>query len=351
MNGFKRWGIRAAVPAIGLTLLVLALFARPGSGSHVVPVYVGYNATCDDLAPAGANWVELAVTSVATGTFSNGSLIVNLVIYQNEGATTADWTASDGVEGVFVKGGPGGYFYDYEPAARADSGLTAPANSNNGNHYNINHLLFCRTAPLNTATPTFTVTPSPTATATATFTPTVTITPTVPSTPLPTPTPPLSGTATVTPTPTPTATSTAARPTPSATPSRAAEQFYFPTICKHCFVSPGEPNNTCKEAHSISRNKTYDFFADDLADWYTFDLHLPGEVEIRVENFVPMWGQATVYRGPVCNGALLVKIIGDPLTDKILDLGLQPADRFYLFVSNDGDLNFTDMYHVTVETR
>src|SRR5690554_2227094 len=148
----RRLPTRAVATAAALFLLLVTLLPRPTSGSHVDPVYVGFNASCSDLSPAGATWEQFQISSVSDGTYSHGPLVVTLDVHAGT-VTTIDWSSNLGVDGVFVKGGPGGYFYRYTSAATSDTGLTAPFNPA-GQPFDPAHLLFCTEAPLETATPT-----------------------------------------------------------------------------------------------------------------------------------------------------------------------------------------------------
>jgi hypothetical protein len=129
---------------------VLLIGAFPG-GAGAVPdqtqstpstSVVADNPTCGDL---GATWIELKVEPVADGTFTDGTLSVTIVVRDTDGGPVFDWTSNIGVDAVFVKGGPGGLLYVYDPPAEStgDTGLHAPVNPNNGKFYGLSHLSFC----------------------------------------------------------------------------------------------------------------------------------------------------------------------------------------------------------------
>lgn len=352
--------------AVGLTLLLLfvgmALWPRPGEGSHVDPVYVDHSASCEDLAPAAETWYELQVEPVESGLHARGPLTVNLARNESGDLTTLDWSASTPVDAVFVKGGPGGNFYHYEPAETADSGLRAPLNRQSGKQFNPGYILFCTTTRLDIPTPTATQpptatppppeTPTPTASATTATTATSTATATATAVTTVTASPTLDPS--ITPSPSPTTTGTPGRmtPTPSATPPvRPILHIYFPLTCIDCFASPGEPNDSCGASYPLRPNSAYQFLAEDDHDWYQFVLPDDAHVEVRLENFVPLFGQIAAYRGDNCESAQFIQNNGDAALQKRLDLGAQPPGRFFLYISNDGPHNNSDPYRIFIETR
>jgi LPXTG-motif cell wall-anchored protein len=103
------------------------------------------NPTCGDLAPAGASWIELKVEPVVDGTFSDGMLTVTIDVSDTPDGPVFDWTSNIGVDAVFVKGGPNGTLYLYDPPAEStgDTGLHAPVNPNNDKFFGLSHVSFC----------------------------------------------------------------------------------------------------------------------------------------------------------------------------------------------------------------
>jgi LPXTG-motif cell wall-anchored protein len=103
------------------------------------------NPTCGSLAPPGASWTELKVEPVEDGTFSDGTLTVTLDVSETADGPVFNWTSNIGVDAVFVKGGPNGTLYLYDPPAEStgDTGLHAPVNPNNGKFYGLSHVSFC----------------------------------------------------------------------------------------------------------------------------------------------------------------------------------------------------------------
>jgi len=106
---------------------------------------VADNPTCGDLAPEGASWTEFKVEPVEDGTFSDGTLTVTIAVTETDDGPVFDWTSNIGVDAVFVKGGPGGLLYVYDPPAEStgDTGLHAPVNPNNDKFFGLSHVSFC----------------------------------------------------------------------------------------------------------------------------------------------------------------------------------------------------------------
>jgi LPXTG-motif cell wall-anchored protein len=103
------------------------------------------NPTCGDLAPEGASWTEFKVEPVESGTFTDGTLSVTITVTDTDDGPVFDWTSNIGVDAVFVKGGPGGLLYVYDPPAEStgDTGLHAPVNPNNDKFFGLSHVSFC----------------------------------------------------------------------------------------------------------------------------------------------------------------------------------------------------------------
>ncbi|HET6776098.1 MAG TPA: LPXTG cell wall anchor domain-containing protein [Acidimicrobiales bacterium] len=135
--------------ALGAGLVIWALpgyaGANAGQDSSPSTVELGDNATCGDLAPEGATWIELKVEPVEDGTFTDGTLTVTIDVTDTDGGPVFSWTSNVGVDAVFVKGGPGGLLYVYDPPAEStgDTGLHAPVNPSNGKFYGLSHASFC----------------------------------------------------------------------------------------------------------------------------------------------------------------------------------------------------------------
>jgi LPXTG-motif cell wall-anchored protein len=158
----------------GLVILVAAPTGNVGAtAQQATPStsVVEGNPTCGDLAPAGASWTEFKVEPVADGTFSDGTLTVTIDVTDTEDGPVFDWTSNIGVDAVFVKGGPGGLLYLYDPPAEStgDTGLHAPVNPQNDKFFGLSHLSFCYDKDQATTT-TSTTTTSTTSTSTTSTT-------------------------------------------------------------------------------------------------------------------------------------------------------------------------------------
>lgn len=123
------------------------------------------------------------------------------------------------------------------------------------------------------------------------------------------------------------------------------DMIYLPVV-----LSPdlyGEPNNSCNDAHPLVLNQPGSFLAEDTNDWYAFTLPVASHVQVVLANFVPAVGQITVWSGN-CADAQLIGHDGSRNTDRVLDLGMQPAGPYYIWLINDGPTNMTDFYTLTV---
>jgi hypothetical protein len=108
----------------------------PPSGAGVVPEVVGGNPTCGTLDPGTT---EFKVEPVVDGTFTQGPLTVTIDVTDS----TFNWSSNIPISSVFVKGGPGGNLYVYDPPATSDTGLHAPINPQNQQPHGLSHISFC----------------------------------------------------------------------------------------------------------------------------------------------------------------------------------------------------------------
>jgi LPXTG-motif cell wall-anchored protein len=133
----------------GLVIIVTAPAGNVGAAPQQQPTpstsVVAGNPTCGDLAPAGSSWIELKVEPVEDGTFTDGVLTVTVDVSDTPDGPVFDWTSNIGVDAVFVKGGPNGTLYLYDPPAEStgDTGLHSPVNPQNGKFFGLSHLSFC----------------------------------------------------------------------------------------------------------------------------------------------------------------------------------------------------------------
>jgi hypothetical protein len=129
-----------------------------------------------------------------------------------------------------------------------------------------------------------------------------------------------------------------------------------------------EPNNSCTRAYRLILNRQYYFRPpnkyDNTApidqrdqDYYTFELTQSQLVRIELTNFVPRAGQMIVRvhvegGNPPCGSSLLAPgqsaIVG---LNKTLDIGVQPAGRYYIQIINDGASNVRDLYGLIVRVE
>jgi hypothetical protein len=141
---------------IGLLLVMLLALAQPlafaaagaPSGNEVQPTEVDGNPTCSVLMDEGTFAFEIRINDPVTGSSLtiDGVTITITDVRNTSLGQVFDWEAEGGVvNGVFVKGGPKGNLYLYNPPATSDTGLHAPINPNNGKYYGLSHVSFCVT--------------------------------------------------------------------------------------------------------------------------------------------------------------------------------------------------------------
>ena len=108
-------------------------------------------------------------------------------VTETEDGPVFDWTSNIGVDAVFVKGGPGGLLYLYDPPAEStgDTGLNAPVNPQNDKFFGLSHLSFCYDKDQATTTTSTTSTTSTTVGESTTTTAMGAVTTTTPSGELP----------------------------------------------------------------------------------------------------------------------------------------------------------------------
>jgi LPXTG-motif cell wall-anchored protein len=178
MQERSRQGRRTAV-GLGLIVAGAVTFvgALPGyasgaqeTGATTSSSLVEGNPTCGDLAPEGTTWTEFKVEPVADGTFTDGTLSVTIVVTDTDDGPVFDWTSNIGVDAVFVKGGPGGLLYVYDPESTGDTGLHAPVNPQNDKFFGLSHVSFCYDKDQETTTTTAKDTTTTTAKETTTTT-------------------------------------------------------------------------------------------------------------------------------------------------------------------------------------
>jgi hypothetical protein len=111
--------------------------------------------------------------------------------------------------------------------------------------------------------------------------------------------------------------------------------------------SLGEPNNSCAQSFPITVNQSAQFLAEDIDDWYSFNVNSSGSLTINLTNFAPIAGQITVWRGS-CGNLTFLGQNGDFATTKVINLGSQPPGSYFIWIINDGPTNTNQKYTLTV---
>jgi uncharacterized repeat protein (TIGR01451 family) len=136
--------VSGLIVALALAAVAQANHPGPPSGDGVQPVFTEGNLNCAGLDP-GKN--ELRIEPPADGTYSDddGPLTVTIDVRDTPNGPVFDWTANIGVDSVFVKGGPDGNFYRYDPPAENsdDTSLHSPVNHSNDTFFGLSHISFC----------------------------------------------------------------------------------------------------------------------------------------------------------------------------------------------------------------
>lgn len=130
------------------TVLISGNHIAPVSAASVPPEPIEGNPSCVDLNPG---WIELKVDPPANGIFTDGTLSVTIsgldVTDLSDVKGPFDWASNIGVDAVFVKGGPNGNLYQYDPPppeATGDTDLNTPLNPPPPDkHFGVSHISFC----------------------------------------------------------------------------------------------------------------------------------------------------------------------------------------------------------------
>lgn len=132
----------------GLLLMMLLVAIQPVALAAVTVTPQDGNPTCSTLLDPGTFAFEIKINDPGTGaSLTVGGVTVTITDVRNTSlGQVFDWSSSGGVvNAVFVKGGPNGLLYEYDPAATSDTGLHAQVNPNNGKYYGLSHVSFCVT--------------------------------------------------------------------------------------------------------------------------------------------------------------------------------------------------------------
>jgi hypothetical protein len=126
---------------------------------------------------------------------------------------------------------------------------------------------------------------------------------------------------------------------------------FLPTVFNQ-FI-PSEPNDECgPNALKIVPNNGYWFLPDDSVDWYWFDLPAAvDEMTVELTNFTPGPGYLALDRGTQCATKVEVASVYTSATTKTLNVGPQPAGRYWISVTNDGNFSETVNYRLIVRTE
>lgn len=114
---------------------------------------------------------------------------------------------------------------------------------------------------------------------------------------------------------------------------------------------PGEPNNGACNSLPILTNLGYYYLPDDANDWYRFTLTSPARVRAILQDFTAE-GQFIIWSGN-CTSPTYVRHNGDTgvVPNRIVDLGLQEAGTYFVWIISDARLSSTAPYYLRIETR
>lgn len=111
----------------------------PPSADGVQPVIRDTKSSNDDCGELG---FDHGISIAGNGQVSSGDLTVTVSGY-NSPTGFADWSSTQPIHGVYVKGGPsGGNLFSYPAGDTADQDLHTPQKADGG-YYNVSHLAFC----------------------------------------------------------------------------------------------------------------------------------------------------------------------------------------------------------------
>lgn len=108
-----------------------------------------------------------------------------------------------------------------------------------------------------------------------------------------------------------------------------------------------EPNDTVCQAYPIMQNVTHEFQANDVNDWYRFELTETSDVSIDLTNFVNESGQLWFWTGS-CQNPTLISFTNITDSSLSVDVGSRDAGIYYILVLNFGAANHDDLYQLRV---
>jgi hypothetical protein len=124
--------------------------------------------------------------------------------------------------------------------------------------------------------------------------------------------------------------------------------FYLPLIAP-LYRLGEEPNDTCATALGISNNVEFFFKADKAADhdWFYFDLFTPSDVTVELNNFA--MGQIILHAtSGGCGNLAILENNGSNEPDKLVELDVIPAGRYYIRIIYDGGITAAPTYRLVV---
>ena len=132
-------------------LMVIAfgvlVFVMPASATLIVPEYLEGNPRIEDYCPE-CSWYVDKIDPVNDGTY--GPLTIDW--YDTEDGPMFDWTSTNWISAILVKGGPNANLYVYSDdcssGAGWDNALHAPINPHNDKYYGLSHISYCAGSPV-----------------------------------------------------------------------------------------------------------------------------------------------------------------------------------------------------------
>ena len=128
---------RAAIATCSTVVAALAFTGVASAASPAVSKVDG-NPRCSNVS-SGLHSIKVDPVPQGSTTWGNGSLGGQMSV----SGRVFDWSSSQPVTVVIVKGGPNANIYRYDPAATSGQGLHAPVNPKNGQFYGLSHVDFC----------------------------------------------------------------------------------------------------------------------------------------------------------------------------------------------------------------
>lgn len=146
----RRWSLFSLIAVLIMAINIGMANITPDRvmAASVTPTFVSGNQTCSQLAAAGQNWLELKIEPVVSGTyplFPGSSDSITITVSSTASGPVVAFSSTIPIDAVFVKGGPDGNLYRYDPPTEvsSDTGLHAPVNPSNGNFFGLSHLSVC----------------------------------------------------------------------------------------------------------------------------------------------------------------------------------------------------------------